>query len=177
AAGADREARIDAARRVWSEGFVAEELAASAARPVLDSSGERHAGVLSGQDMASFAAFYEEPATYDWNGWTVCKAGPWSQGPAFLQQLALLPEGLDYGTPEYVHTLTEGTKLAMADREAWYGDAADVPLADLLGDDYNEARRALIGAAASYELRPGRPGGRTPRLSRHALTRAADVPL
>ncbi|KII00251.1 gamma-glutamyltransferase [Streptomonospora alba] len=176
-AGPGRETQIDAARRVWSEGFVAEELAAFAARPVLDSSGERHSGVLSGQDMASFTASYEEPVTYDWNGWTVCKAGPWSQGPAFLQQLALLPDELDYGTPEYVHTLTEGTKLAMADREAWYGDAAEVPLAALLGDDYNDARRALVGEQASYEVRPGSPGGRTPRLSRHALARTADVPL
>jgi gamma-glutamyltranspeptidase/glutathione hydrolase len=68
-----------------------------------------------------------------------------------------------------VHTLLEGTKLAMADREAWYGDAEDVPLEDLLSDDYNDARRALIGETASAVLRPGRPGGREPRLSEHAL--------
>ncbi|WP_449657170.1 gamma-glutamyltransferase family protein [Streptomonospora wellingtoniae] len=174
AAGGDRESTIEAARRVWREGFVAEELAAFAARPTLDSSGERHAGVLTGDDLASFAASYEEPVGYDWNGWRVLKAGPWSQGPVFLQQLALLPEdpdALDYGTPEYVHTLTEGTKLAMADREAWYGDAADVPLADLLSDAYNRARRSLVGSAASHELRPGSPGGRTPRLGRDALSR------
>nr|WP_156000107.1 gamma-glutamyltransferase [Streptomonospora sp. PA3] len=177
AAGADRDAQIEAARRVWREGFVAEELAAFAARAVMDSSGRRHAGVLAGEDMARFAASYEEPLSYDWNGWTVCKAGPWSQGPVFLQQLALLPAGLDYGTPEYVHTLTEGTKLAMADREAWYGDAADVPVGHLLSAAYNDARRALVGEHASRELRPGSPGGRTPRLSRHALERTADAPL
>ncbi|WP_221458053.1 gamma-glutamyltransferase [Streptomonospora salina] len=182
AAGPDRASVIDAARRIWREGFVAEELAAFAARPATDSSGERHAGVLTGQDLASFTASYEEPATYDWNGWTVCKAGPWSQGPAFLQQLALLPDGLGGadgpagGSPEYVHTLTEGTKLAMADREAWYGDAADVPLDDLLSAGYNTARRSLVGGSASYELRPGSPGGRAPRLCRHALTRTADAP-
>ena len=61
---------------------------------------------------------------------TVLKCGPWTQGPVFLQQLALLPEGLAYGTPDYHHTLIEGTKLAMADREAWYGDGADVSLGD-----------------------------------------------
>lgn len=52
----------------------------------------------------------------------------------------------------------------MADREAWYGDAAEVPLTDLLSDAYNAGRRALIGAKASYDLRPGSPGGRLPRL-------------
>ncbi|MFH8788225.1 gamma-glutamyltransferase family protein [Streptomyces roseoverticillatus] len=172
AAGGSREQRIDAARRVWREGFVAEALVAAAARPTLDTSGERHAAPLTGDDLAAFRAGYEEPARHDWNGWTVCKPGPWSQGPVLLQQLALLDGPPEYGTPEYVHTLIEGSKLAMADREAWYGDAADVPLKDLLSAGYNAARRALIGDLASYELRPGGPGGRSPRLARHAVAAA-----
>ncbi|WP_432586916.1 gamma-glutamyltransferase [Streptomyces sp. HD1123-B1] len=180
AAGPGRESRIEAARRVWREGFIAEELAAAAARPAMDSSGERHAGTLTGDDLAAFEAGYEPPVRYTWNGWTVCKAGPWSQGPVLLQQLALLPDGLtaeDLGTPELLHTLVEGGKLAMADREAWYGDAAEVPLPELLSGPYNDERRKLIGERASYGLRPGRPGGRTPRLSAQALAavaRAAD---
>ncbi|WP_435241917.1 gamma-glutamyltransferase family protein [Streptomyces cucumeris] len=180
AAGPGRESRIEAARRVWREGFIAGELAAAAARPAMDSSGERHAGTLTGDDLAAFEAGYEPPVRYTWNGWTVCKAGPWSQGPVLLQQLALLPDGLtaeDLGTPELLHTLVEGGKLAMADREAWYGDAAEVPLPELLSGPYNDERRKLIGERASYRLRPGRPGGRTPRLSAQALAavaRAAD---
>ncbi|MFJ6748984.1 gamma-glutamyltransferase family protein [Streptomyces sp. NPDC091266] len=174
AASADREAQIDAARRIWREGFIGEALADFAARPAMDTSGERHAGTLTGDDLAAFAATYEAPATHDWNGWTVAKAGGWSQGPSFLQQLALLPDELPaYGSPEYVHLLIEGSKLAMADREAWYGDADDVPLDTLLSAGYNTARRALIGGAASYELRPGSPDGRTPKLSKHALAVAS----
>jgi gamma-glutamyltranspeptidase/glutathione hydrolase len=172
-AGGTREAEIDAARRVWREGFVAEHLAAAAARPTMDTSGERHAGTLTVDDMAGFEATYEEPATFTWNGWTIAKPGLWSQGPVFLQQLALLPGGLEYGTPEYVHTLVEGAKLAMADREAWYGDDAPVPLDALLDPAYSAARRALIGEHASYELRPGSPGGREPRLSKQALAAAS----
>ena len=164
-----REAVIDAARRVWREGYVAEHLAAFAALPTFDTSGERHAGTLTAADIAGFEATYEEPATHTWNGWTVAKPGLWSQGPVFLQQLALLPDALEYGTPEYVHTLVEGTKLAMADREAWYGDDADVALDALLAPAYNDARRALVGEHASLELRPGRPDGREPRLSAHAF--------
>lgn len=174
AVSAGREAQLDAARRIWREGFIGEALAGFAARPAMDTSGERHAGTLTGDDLAAFAATYEAPVTHDWNGWTVAKAGGWSQGPVFLQQLALLPPELpDYGSPEYVHLLIEGGKLAMADREAWYGDARDVPLDTLLGDGYNAARRALIGERASYALRPGSPDGRTPRLSRHAVAAAA----
>ncbi|MEU1513511.1 gamma-glutamyltransferase [Streptomyces sp. NPDC005811] len=166
-----REARIEAAREVWRTGFVAEALLRQSARPTLDTSGAHHTGTLTAADLAGWSAAYETPATYDWNGWTLCKAGPWSQGPAFLQQLALLPPELPaYGSAEYVHLLVEGCKLAMADREAWYGDAAEVPLADLLADDYTAGRRTLVGDKASYELRPGSPGGRPPRLGAQALT-------
>ncbi|KQX63486.1 MULTISPECIES: gamma-glutamyltransferase family protein [unclassified Streptomyces] len=177
AGAGDREARIDAAREVWRTGFVAEALVRQAARPTLDTSGERHTGTLTAADLAAWSASYEAPATYDWNGWTVCKAGPWSQGPALLQQLALLPPELPaYGSADYVHLLIEGCKLAMADREAWYGDAAEVPLGELLATGYNAERRRLIGDKASYELRPGSPGGRVPRLSTHAYVVAPDDP-
>ncbi|GHD22969.1 gamma-glutamyltransferase family protein [Streptomyces galbus] len=177
AGAGDREARIEAAREVWRSGFIAEALVRQAARPTLDTSGARHTGTLTADDLAGWSATYETPATYDWNGWTVCKAGPWSQGPALLQQLALLPAELpEPGTADHVHLLVEGCKLAMADREAWYGDAAPVPLAELLSPEYNAGRRALVGAGASLELRPGSPGGRTPRLSAHAHVVTADEP-
>ncbi|MFI5975660.1 gamma-glutamyltransferase family protein [Streptomyces sp. NPDC051452] len=172
AGAGDREARIDAAREVWRSGFIAEALLRQSRRPTLDTSGARHTGTLTESDLAGWSASYESPVTYDWNGWTVCKAGAWSQGPALLQQLALLPPELPaHGSADYVHLLVEGCKLAMADREAWYGDAAEVPLADLLSDGYNAGRRTLVGPRASYELRPGSPGGRTPRLPEWAHAR------
>jgi gamma-glutamyltranspeptidase/glutathione hydrolase len=175
AGAGDREARIEAAREVWRTGFVAEALVRQAQRPTLDTSGARHAGTLTAEDLASWSATYEAPATYDWNGWTVCKAGPWSQGPVLLQQLALLPPELPrYGSADYVHLLIEGCKLAMADREAWYGDAAEVPLDALLSDAYNAGRRQLIGERASHDLRPGSLGGRVPRLCAHARAVDAD---
>lgn len=172
--GGERVAEIEAARRIWREGFIAEALVRQAARPTMDTSGERHSGTLTAADLAGWSAAYEAPATYDWRGWTLCKAGPWSQGPVLLQQLALLPSELPrYGSAEYVHLLIEGCKLAMADREAWYGDAAEVPMEELLSAEYNTGRRALVGEKASYELRPGSPGGRAPRLSGHARVVAA----
>ncbi|MEU1319450.1 gamma-glutamyltransferase family protein [Streptomyces tibetensis] len=174
AGAGDREARIEAARQVWRTGFIADALVRQAGRPTRDTSGERHTGTLTAADLAAWSATYETPATYDWNGWTVCKPGPWSQGPVLLQQLALLPPELPpYGSADYVHLLVENCKLAMADREAWYGDAADVPLDDLLSDAYNTARRALVGERAENDLRPGSPGGRTPRLCAHARVAAA----
>ncbi|WP_406144572.1 gamma-glutamyltransferase family protein [Streptomyces sp. NBC_01012] len=174
AGGQDRAAQIDAARAVWRTGFIAEALVRQAAEPTMDTSGTRHTGTLAAADLADWSATYEAPATYDWNGWTLAKAAGWSQGPAFLQQLALLPPELPaYGSADYVHLLVEGCKLAMADREAWYGDATGVPLDTLLSGPYNDERRALIADTASLELRPGSPDGRTPVLSAHALAVAS----
>ncbi|WP_367039025.1 gamma-glutamyltransferase [Streptomyces sp. Je 1-332] len=175
--------QIDAARKIWSEGFIADALIRQAGRPTMDTSGSRHTGTLTAADLAGWQASYEAPATYDWNGWTLCKAGGWSQGPAFLQQLAMLPATLAelpaYGSADYVHLLIEGCKLAMADREAWYGDAegdGTVPVAELLSAAYNEERRTLIGEKASHDLRPGSPGGRTAKISAHASAVAAGEP-
>jgi gamma-glutamyltranspeptidase / glutathione hydrolase len=170
AAGADRDAQLEAARRAWYDGFVAEEIGKFAATEVMDVTGERHRGLLTAQDLSTWHARLEAPASLDYGGLTVCKTGPWGQGPVFLQQLALL-SGLDLaamgpGSADFIHTVTEAGKLAFADREAWYGDPVftDVPLDDLLSAPYNDERRKLIGATASMELRPGHPGGRQPRL-------------
>jgi gamma-glutamyltranspeptidase / glutathione hydrolase len=136
----------------------------------MDTSGRRHGGLLSGDDLAAYRAELEGPATLDYHGYTVCKTGLWGQGPVFLQQLALLA-GFDlvsmgHNTVEYIHTVVECAKLAFADREAHYGDPrfVDAPQEGLLHPSYAEARRTLIGEAASYELRPGTAGGRSPRL-------------
>ncbi|SMF38235.1 gamma-glutamyltransferase 2. Threonine peptidase. MEROPS family T03 [Tistlia consotensis] len=166
AAGAGREAQIEGMRRAWSQGFVAESLERFCrAEPLMDSSGQRHRGVLAAQDLAGWQASYEAPLTYDFHGWTVCKGGPWSQGPVLLQQLALLKgfdlKALDPAGPDFVHLVTEAAKLAFADREAYYGDPdfVSVPMETLLSDAYNDERRKLIGERASLELRPGRVAG------------------
>ncbi|RDG39367.1 gamma-glutamyltransferase family protein [Streptomyces corynorhini] len=175
--GDDRVGQIEAAREIWRTGFVAEALLAQSGRPTMDTSGSRHTGTLTAVDLAGWSATYEAPVTHDWDGWTLCKPGGWSQGPVLLQQLALLPPRAadlpPYGSGAYVHRLIEGCKLAMADREGWYGDAADVPLDTLLSAPYNTARRALIGERASYELRPGSPDGRAPALSAHVRAAAS----
>ncbi len=170
AASPDRDGQLEAARQIWYDGFVAEEIGKFAATEVMDVTGERHRGLLTSHDLSTWAARLEPPSTYEYEGLTVCKTGPWGQGPVFLQQLALL-EGFDLGALEpgsadFTHTVTEAAKLAFADREAWYGDPdfVDVPLENLLSREYNDERRRLIGDTASDDLRPGRPGGREPRL-------------
>jgi gamma-glutamyltranspeptidase / glutathione hydrolase len=166
AAGPDRDAQYAAAHRAWYSGFVAEAIDAFCRTCWPDESGATHPGVLTGADLAAWQPSYEAPAAMDWRGVTVHKAGPWSQGPVLLQQLALLGEGElpPPGSAERVHLVVEIAKLAFADRDAWYGDVPDVPMADLLAPEYTAARRALVGPTADDGIRPGSPGGRSPRL-------------
>jgi gamma-glutamyltranspeptidase / glutathione hydrolase len=161
-AGGDRVAQIERARQAWSQGFVAEAIDRFCrTREVMDSSGARHRGVLAAADMARWTPPVEAPLTYDYGRYTVCKTGPWGQGPVMLQQLALLKgfglDGLDPAGPDLIHLQVECAKLAYADRESFYGDPdfAAVPMATLLSDAYNSARRKLVGPTASLDLRPG----------------------
>jgi gamma-glutamyltranspeptidase/glutathione hydrolase len=171
AAGAARDTQIEAARRAFYEGFVAEAIGAYTEHAeVMDSTGQRHRAFLTGADLAAWRAATEAPATFGFAGLTVCKTQPWGQGPVFLQQLALLDglglADLEPGGAEYIHTVVECAKLAFADREAWYGDPrfTEVPLGTLLSPEYAAHRRGLVGPDASPDLRPGSPGGAQPRL-------------
>ncbi len=127
----------------------------------MDTSGRRHRGVLTADDMARWAPPVEAPLTYDYGRYTVCKTGPWGQGPVMLQQLALLKgfdlTDLDPAGADFVHLQVECAKLAFADREAFYGDPdfVEVPMATLLSDAYNAERRNLVHHTASLALRPG----------------------
>ncbi|MBA2311670.1 MAG: gamma-glutamyltransferase [Actinobacteria bacterium] len=167
----DRSGQIERARDCFYRGFVAEEIARYCAESkVMDSSGRRHRGLLTAGDMDVFEAQVEPPVTFDYHDYTVCKTGPWGQGPVLLQQLSLL-RALDVGSmapesAELIHVVTESAKLAFADREAWYGDPSfsDVPLPELLAEGYAAERRALIHDDASLELLPGSVAGREPRM-------------
>jgi gamma-glutamyltranspeptidase/glutathione hydrolase len=161
-AGGDRVAQIERARKIWSQGFVAEAIDRFCrTQDIMDTSGERHRGLLTADDMARWHARVEAPLTYDYGRYTVCKPGVWSQGPVMLQQLALLKgfglDGLDVTGPDFIHLVVECSKLAYADREKFYGDPdfAEVPIGTLLSDAYNDERRKLVGKTASLELRPG----------------------
>ena len=162
----NREQKIDAARKAFYQGFVAESIERFFQKEeVLDNSGRRHRGVLNGHDLANWNASYEDPVIYQYGGLEIGKCGPWSQGPVHLQTLALLKEmdtrQWDPVGTEFVHGVTEALKLSFADREAYYGDPdfVEVPLLQLLSREYNQKRAKEISDQASMELRPGKISG------------------
>ena len=126
-------------------------------------------GFLRREDLAAHKTLIEEPVAVDYRGYTVYKCGPWTQGPFLCQALRLLEgfdlKGMGHLSADYIHVVTEAIKLAMADRDEYYGDPAfaDVPLAELLSDTYTALRQPLIDMQqASLEARPGDPYGMQP---------------
>jgi gamma-glutamyltranspeptidase/glutathione hydrolase len=183
-AGSGRATQIEAARNAFYKGFVAEEIDRFyRSAELIDSSGERHRGLLSGADLAAYRARLEAPISRDYHGVTVHKTGPWGQGPVLLQALALL-EGFDLGAmdpagDEFIHIVVECIKLAYADREVFYGDPdhVDVPLDTLLSTKYAAERRRLIGGKASRELVPGDLPGARNRMARVLAMAGAETPV
>jgi len=128
-------------------------------------------GFLRKRDLAEHRTRIEDPVTIQYRGFTVLKCGPWTQGPYLSQALRVL-EGYDlkrmgFLSADYTHVVIEAMKLALADRDEYYGDPqfADVPLQVLLSDKYTELRRTLIDMQhASEQLRPGDPYNMRPLL-------------
>jgi len=183
AAGGDRVRQIEAARRAYYKGFVAEAIDRFYRTELIDSTGKRHHGLLTGDDLARYAARTEKPASVDYHGLTVHKLGPWSQGPLLLQTLRLLSDidiaAMDPLGPDFVHTLVEALKLGFADREVFYGDpdAVEVPLDTLLSKDYADARRKLIGERAAMDVAPGDIGEARERMRRVLAMAGKEKPI
>jgi gamma-glutamyltranspeptidase/glutathione hydrolase len=130
--------------------------------------GRPHRGVLSAADMAGWQASIEEPIHYDYGRYRVQKCGPWAQGLVTLQQLAILAgfglDGADSTGTDFIHLVVEASKLAFADREAFYGDPkfVEVPVERCFRPSTTNAPRADLHRA-SLELRPGTSGLRRRR--------------
>lgn len=176
AAGADREAQIEAAMRAFYQGFVAEAVDRFYRTEQADGAGARHRGLLAGEDMAAWRPTWEDTVSIDFAGVTVHKTGPWGQGPALLQALRILDAkgvaDLEPGSASWVHVVVETLKLSLADRDAWFGDPdyVAVPLDRLLSPDYAGSRAAIIDDAASLDLRPGEPARDSAPRNRQATT-------
>jgi gamma-glutamyltranspeptidase/glutathione hydrolase len=160
AAGPDREAQIEAARRAHARGFVAEAIDTYLREAcVLDATGERRKGVLTGQDMAEWEATWEAPLAVDHAGLDRLEMRGWTQGPVLLQVLQMLADddlgAMDPTGPEFVHLVAEALKRAFADRECYYGDPAlRHSRSCSCRAAHNAAHRADIGEAASHDLPP-----------------------
>lgn len=115
---------------------------------------QEQGGFLSEEDLATHHSEWVEPVSVNYRGYDVWELPPNGQGIAALQMLQIL-EGfdfsdVDFGSAEHLHLFTEAKKLAFEDRAKYYADMdfANVPVEELLSEDYADTRRALIGERA-----------------------------
>ncbi len=145
---------------------------------------QANGGLLAAEDLARFKAKLGIPVKADYRGYEIYKAGFWTQGPAMVETLNLL-EGYDlkamgHNSAGYIHTLTESLKLALADRDRYYGDPdfVKIPTTELLSKSYAALRRPLIDKErASLAQQPGDPSNMRALLaSAQTIGRASSVP-
>lgn len=169
AAGGDRKAGLQAARDAFYKGDIAEKISAYH---------QANGGLIRMADLAGFEVEVEDALSVNVAGTDVYSCGPWCQGPMLLQIMQLL-EGqniaaMGHNSAAHIHHVTEAVKLAVADRERWYGDPrfVDVPMDRLLSDDYAAQRRAMIDPDRAWPEMPpsGDPDAARPVASPTPLT-------
>ena len=155
-AGTGREAALKAARDYIYVGELGRRIA---------SYNQEMGGLLTEEDLARYHVQVAPPVTVNYKGYDVYSTGPWGQGPAFPQALKIL-EGYDlasmgHNSAEYIHTVSQALNLAFADREQYVGDPdfVDVPINEMLAEEYLVKRRSLIdsGRGLAGHAPRGRP--------------------
>ena len=150
-AGGTREEGLDAVRAYFYEGPIAETIADYHAKK---------GGLITYEDLANYEGGWESPLKGSYGEYTVYSNQTWNQGAVVPMVLQML-EGIDlkamgHNSPEYIHTVIQAIELAMADREAYFGDPAfvDVPVDGLLSKEYAEVRRAMMTPGKAFGEMP-----------------------
>ncbi len=114
---------------------------------------QRHGGVMTAQDMASYSSEWVEPISTTYRDWTVYELPPNGQGIAALEMLNIMetfPLGqqkdFGFGSVNALHTMIEAKKLAYSDLIKYIGDprGQKLPVATLLSKAHAAERAKLI---------------------------------
>lgn len=165
----DRSSGIRAARDCFYVGTIG--------RMIADCS-SRVGGILDLNDLAGYSAEYDAPVKISFNGYEIHGHSTWTQGPVLMQALNILEKfdlkTMGHNTALYVHVITEALKLALADREAYYGDPkyASIPVDGLLSKEYAASRANGIDTSKAF---PEMPSCGDPWLYSSSMTIPSDV--
>lgn len=158
--------------RLLAEGGAGAFYAGPIAR-ALQTCADREDGLICADDLAGFAARWQEPISTTYRGHTVYEAPPNSSGHVLLQMLNLIEAhdvaALPPNSAASIHLMVEAKRLAFADREAYLADPdyVDVPIEGLLSPEYARARATEMTASRRNPLvRAGNPPPRSGRLRR-----------
>ena len=120
-------------------------------------------GFLSMEDMKAHKSEWVEPVSANYRGYDVWELPPNGQGIAALQMLNILEEydlaKYGFGSPEHIHYFVEAKKLAFEDRAKYYADMdfAQVPVDQLISEEYAAERRKLISDTRARAYDAGEP--------------------
>jgi gamma-glutamyltranspeptidase/glutathione hydrolase len=125
----------------------------------------RGEGLITHEDLAAYTAVWRDPVAFEYRGYTLVSMPPSSSGGVTMAEGANILEGYDLGAlpfdgAERVHRMAEAWRRAFADRNHYLGDPdfVEMPLADLVSDDYASFRRSSISlddATPSDAVGPG----------------------
>ncbi len=121
---------------------------------------KKNGGFMSYDDLKNHTSEWIEPVSTNYRGYDVWELPPNGQGIAALQMLNIM-EGYDirsmgFGSPEYLHVLTEAKKLAYEDRAKFYADPAfnKIPVEQLIAKSYAKERSRLIDMTEAANTYP-----------------------
>ncbi|MFM7349618.1 MAG: gamma-glutamyltransferase [Erythrobacter sp.] len=152
-------------RRLSTEGSDALYKGSTAAKIVQKTRAAPLGGTMTIADLAAYRPVKREPVCGAWNVYRVCAPPPPSSGAAMIELLGLL-DRTDIASrgptdPQAWYLFAEASRLAYADRDAYFGDGdfVSVPVKGLLDPAYLDARAKLIGPKAAASVGAGKPAG------------------
>jgi gamma-glutamyltranspeptidase/glutathione hydrolase len=108
-------------------------------------------GLLTPDDLADYRAVKREPVCAPYRSHKICGMGPPTSGGITLLQTLRILESWDMptispGSTEAIDLIAQASALAFADRGKYLadGDFIDIPIKELLGDEYVEKRVQLV---------------------------------
>ncbi|HXU96480.1 MAG TPA: gamma-glutamyltransferase [Jiangellaceae bacterium] len=152
---------------VLYEGHLAEEIVATVMQPPVVPGSTRvvRPGLMRLPDLAAYDALLRDPTLIDYRGLTVAGMAPPSSGGSTVGEALNILENSNLGAldrAEALHRYLEASALAFADRNRYVGDPdfVDVPLEELLSQEFADERACQIGpTAATKPVPPGAPDG------------------
>src|SRR5438034_7275748 len=111
---------------------------------------KRGGGLITKEDLGRYEPKWRKPIQITYRGYTIYSMPPPRSGGVTMGEILNILEGYDtlpaFGTPAYVHLLTEAMRRAFIDRNHWLGDPdfVDMPLDRLLSKSYAARLRSQI---------------------------------
>lgn len=113
----------------------------------------RYRGLISYRDLRNYESVWREPIVADFLGYKLHIMPPPSSGSVAIAQILEMIDDyplaeMGHNSAEYVHVVSEAMRRAFADRSYYLGDPdfVDIPMEELLSEEYNNVRMASFSA-------------------------------